>query len=168
MISSFSYFEKWAGIKINQDNIIMNSNIKFNNIAVQGQGLILQYGKKEKEIPFSEIENVYIKVNKLSPIGELGFILLPFLLIFLSVQYLTLEKVMFLGLSTIIPVFVKINNYKSYGLRICLKDGTVFRKKVPLKVRSENISIVNAIRKKQLSHYSKINAPYQSEALEFC
>lgn len=146
----------------------MNGNTKFRNIDIVEQGLILRHGKKEKEIPFSEIENAYIKVNKLSPICELGFILLPFLILFLSVQYLALEKVMFLGLSTIIPVFVKINNYKSYGLRICLKDGTVYRKKVPLSVKGENISIVNAIRKEQLNHYAKINAPCQLEVLEFC
>ncbi|MBP8156433.1 MAG: hypothetical protein KAX81_05345 [Leadbetterella sp.] len=146
----------------------MNSNTKFNDLTVVEHGLILKNGKKEKEISFSEIENIYIKVNKLSPICELGFILLPFFLIFLSVQYLALEKVMFLGLSTIIPVFVKINNYKSYGLRICLKDGAVFRKRVALNEKHDNISIVNTVRRKQLKQYTQINAPCQSEVLEFC
>jgi hypothetical protein len=135
----------------------MNVNTKFKNIAIVEQGLILQHGKKEEwEISFSEIENIFIKVNKLKPICELGIIVLPFLLIFLSVQYFSLEKVMFLGLSAVIPVFVKINNYKSYGLRICLKDGTVFRKKLSLQMKHENISIINAVRKEQLNHYSKI------------
>lgn len=135
----------------------MNVNTKFKNLAIVDQGLILQHGKKEeREISFSEIENIYIKVNKLKPICELGIIVLPFLLIFLSVHYLALEKVVFLGLSAVIPVFVKINNYKSYGLRICLKDGTVFRKRVSLDEKDENISIVNAVRKEQLNHYPKI------------
>ncbi len=135
----------------------MNVNAKFKNIAIVEQGLILQHGKKEEwEISFSEIENIFIKVNKLKPICELGIIVLPFLLIFLSVQYFSLEKVMFLGLSAVIPVFVKINNYKSYGLRICLKDGTIFRKKLSLQMKHENISIINAVRKEQLNHYSKI------------
>ncbi len=147
----------------------MNVNIKFNKLAIVEQGLILQHGKKEEwEISFSEIENIYIKVNKLKPICELGFILLPFLLIFLSVQYFSLEKVMFLGLSTIIPVFVKINNYKSYGLRICLKDGTVFRKRVSLEEKDDTISIVNIVRRKQLNHYVKINVTPKLETLEFC
>lgn len=141
----------------------MNSNTKFNKLTIVEQGLILQYGKKEeREIPFSEIENVYIKAYKLKPAYELGFILFPFLLILLAVRYLALEKVMFFGLTTVVPVFIKTHNYKSYGLRICLKDGTVFRKRVPLNVKSENVSIVNSIRKEQLNHYSKINVPNQS------
>ena len=131
----------------------MSINTKFNELTVVDQGLILQYGKKEKEIPFSKIVNIYIKVNKLSPVYELGIILLPFFLFFLSVQYLALEKVMFLGLLTVIPFFIKIYNYKSYGLRICLKDGTVFRKKLSLNEKHDHISIVNAVRRKMLNHY---------------
>ncbi len=147
----------------------MTINTKFSNIAIVEQGVVLQYRKNgAREIPFSEIENIYIKVYKLRPVCELGFIVLPFFLIFLSVQYLALEKVMFLGLSTIIPVFVKINNYKSYGLRICLKDGTVFRKKVGLNVKHDHICIVNAVRRKLLKHYTQINVSCQPEVLEFC
>ena len=147
----------------------MNFDTKINNITIVDQGLIVQSGKKkELEIPFSEIENVYIKVNKLRPVCELIFILLPFLIVFMAVQYFALEKVMFLGLSTIVPVFVKINNYKSFSLILCLKDGTVYRKRVPLNVKSNYVSIVSAIRKKQLIHYVKINAPHQSEVLAFC
>lgn len=134
----------------------MNGNTKFNDLTVDEHGLILQYGKKEKEISFSEIENVYIKVNKLRPVCELGIILLPFLLMFISVQYLELEIGMFLSMSAIVPVFVKIHNFKSYGLRICLKDGTVFRKRVPLSLKSENVSMVSAIRKKMWNQYPKV------------
>lgn len=136
----------------------MNHDTKFNTIAIFDQGLILQYGKKEKEISFSEIENVYIKVNKLRPVCELGIILLPFLLMFISVQYLELEIGMFLSMSAIVPVFVKVNKYKSYGLRLCLKDGTVYRKRVPENMKSENVSMVSAIRKKLWSQYPRVEA----------
>lgn len=140
----------------------MSINTKFKNIAIVEQGLILQYGNnEERKISFSEIENIYVKVYKLRPIQELGLILFPFFLIFLSVQYFALEKVIVVGLSVVIPVLVKMNNYKSYGLVLCLKNGTVFRKKVSIDIKGKYISIVNAVRKEQLNHYAKTNAPHE-------
>lgn len=147
----------------------MSSNTKFEDLTIVEGGLILKKGKKrERKISFSELDKIYLKVSKLNPVYELGFILLPFLLIFLSVQYITIEKVMFVGLTTVIPVFVKINNYKSCSLIICLKDGTVFRKKVILKIKEETVSIVNAVRKEQLNHYTKTNTSSKFEPLEVC
>lgn len=137
----------------------MKSNTKFDGITIVEHGLILKCGKnEEREISFSELDKIYIKVDKLRPICELGFILLPFLVVFLSVQFLELEKVMFIGLSAIIPVFVKINNYKSYGLRLCLKDGTIYRKRIPVNLKSDNVSMVSSIRKKMWDHYPKVQA----------
>ena len=54
---------------------------------------------------------------------------------------------MLLAIIPVIPVFIKINHYKRFGLIIQLKDGTIFRKKVTLKLKSENIDFVNAIKK---------------------
>jgi hypothetical protein len=137
----------------------MNSNTKFHDLTLVGHGLILKNGKKKQiEISFSELDKIYVKMYKLKPVYELVLILFPFFLIFFSVQYFSLEKVMFLGLSAVVPVFAKINNFKNYGLVVCLKDGTVFRKKLSLNVKGEYVSIVNTIRREQLNHYSKINA----------
>lgn len=145
----------------------MNINTKFNNIAIVEQGLILRYRKKEdREISFSEIENIYIKVNKLKPVYELGLILFPFLLIYLSVQYLTLEKVIFVGFSAVIPIFIKINNHKNYWIFVYLKNGSVFRKKVSSKTKEEYVSIVSAVRKKQISHFTKHT--HKLDSLDFC
>ena len=147
----------------------MSSNTKFDDLTIVENGLILKKGKmKEINISFSELDKIYIKVSKLNPVYELGFILLPFLLIYLSAQYVSIEKVMFVGLSTVFPVFLKINNYKSYWLIICLKEGGVFRKKVFLKRKEETVSIVNSIRKEQLNHYKKTNTSHKFEQLEVC
>jgi hypothetical protein len=147
----------------------MAINTKFDDLTVVEHGLILKNGKKkEMEISFSELNSIYVKMYKLKPVYELAFILFPFLLIFLSIQYLALEKLMFLGFFAIVPVFAKINNFKSYGLVVCLKDGTVFRKKVSLNLKGEYVSIVNLVRKEQLNHRTKINASCKSEVLEFC
>jgi hypothetical protein len=75
---------------------------------------------------------------------------------------------MFVGLLAVIPVFVKINNYKSYGLIICLKDGTIFRKKLSLGMKAENIFIINALIRERFNYSTKINVPSKLEPLEFC
>ena len=147
----------------------MNVITKFDGLTIAEHGLILNSGKKKhRAISLSELDKIYIKAYKLKPLHELGFILFPFLLIFLSAHYVTLDKVMFVGLSSFIPILVKINNYKSYGLMLCLQDGTVFRKKFSLNEKSKNISIINAVRREQLHHNTKINAPYKMDSLEFC
>lgn len=146
----------------------MTANTKFDDLTVVENGLILKNRKNKKtEIPFSELDKIYVKVSKLKPIYELVIILSPFLLIFLSLQYVTLEKVIFLGFSAVIPVFFKINNYKSYGLVVCLKNGTVYRKKVSSDVKEKYISIVSTIRKEQLNHYTKTNIGHKLEQPEF-
>lgn len=147
----------------------MSVYTKFDNLALVEHGLILKNGTKmEREISFSELDKIYIKVDKLKPLYELGFILCLFLLIFLCAHYVTLDKVIFFGLCIAILVFVKINNYKSYGLIITLKEGTVFKKKVSLNLREENIFIIKSVRREQLHHNAKINASYNLESLEFC
>lgn len=134
----------------------MTINTKFDGITLEEHSLILKNGKvATRKILISELDKIYIKVYKLKPIQELVLIIFPFLLIYLAIQFVSLENLLFVGLSAAIPVFVKINNYKNYGLIVCLKDGTVFKKKVTLITKAENISIVNAVRKKQLNHFAK-------------
>lgn len=134
----------------------MTKNTKFDDITLEEYSLILKNKKLvTRKILISELDKIYIKVSKLKPIQELAFIILPFLVIYLSVQYLSLEKLLFVGLTTAITTFVKINNYKSYSLIVSLKDGTVFRKKVTQITKVESVSIVNAVRKKQLNHFTK-------------
>lgn len=143
----------------------MTINTKFDCITVEEHGLILKRGKETtRKISISELDKIYIKVSKLKPIQELVFIMFPFLLIYLAVQYLSLEKMIFVSLSVAVPVFVKINNYKRYVLIVCLKDGTVFRKKVSLITKTESISIVNEVRKKQLNHFA--NKAISIEAMD--
>ncbi len=133
----------------------MNANTRINEVRIVEHGLILLNGKnEEKEISFSELDKIYIKIIKLNPLYELGLILAAFALVFFAIQYITFEKVVFLSLSSVVPFFVKANHYKSYGLRICLKDGSVFRKKVPLSVRDKNILLVSEVRRAQLNYYN--------------
>jgi hypothetical protein len=126
---------------------IKGATTKFDTLTYVENGLILKYGKKrERTISFTELDNIYVKVYKIKPVFEFAFILFPFLPVFLTIQYLPFDVVLFVAMFTVIPVFVKVNNDKWYRLNIHLNDGTFFRKRVPLRLKSENISIVNAIR----------------------
>ncbi|TDD98535.1 hypothetical protein [Flavobacterium cellulosilyticum] len=136
---------------------IIAGTAKFDSLTIVENGLILKNGKRaERTISFSELDNIYIKSYKLNPLFEFAFILFPFLFVFLSIQFLPFEMVLLVALFTVVPVFIKVYNYRWYRLKVCLKDGTFFIKKVSLRSKSETISIVNSVKKEGL--YYKTNA----------
>jgi hypothetical protein len=124
---------------------------KFRELTLVKHGLILKYGKKrEREILFSELYKIYIKSYTLNPLIQFIVILFPFLFIPLAIDYLPFDIVVFAALFTIIPVFLKVNNYKWCQIKVILKDGTSFRKNVSMHLKSENISIINKVQKEWL------------------
>ena len=141
----------------------------FNTLTLVENGIVLN-GKNEhkREISYSEMDKIYIKVYKLKPVYELMFILFPFLLVFLSFQYIMLEKVVFVAFFSVIPVFVKTYKYKSYGMIISLKDGAFFTKRVSLKLKSDSVAIVNAVKREQLNYYYKTKGLQELEEPQFC
>jgi len=123
----------------------MSTN-QFDSLTLVENGLILNVGtKSEKEIPFSELDKVYIKKYKLYPVFELLFILLPFMVTYMVIQYCPFDLVLIASLFTVFPVFLAVNNCTWYKLKVCLKDGTYFIKKVSLHLKSENISLVEKV-----------------------
>ncbi|MBC7846028.1 MAG: hypothetical protein H7Y10_06015 [Flavobacterium sp.] len=143
--------------------------VKFDSLNIVENGLILKNGKKsEIAISFLELDNIYIKSYKLSPIFEFAFILFPFLLVFLSIQYFPYDMVLFVALFTVIPVFVKVYNYKWYRLKVCLKDGTFFMKKVSLRSKSETISMVNSVKKESLNYKTNAMTQYEIGLSDVC
>jgi hypothetical protein len=129
---------------------------KFDSLTLVENGLILNNGKKgEKEIPFSELDKIYIKKYKLYPVFEFLFISLPFILTYIVIQYCPSDLVWLASLFTIFPVFMTVNNYKWFKLKVCLNDGTYFMKTISLHLKSENINIVKNV---QTEYYNyKIN-----------
>lgn len=147
----------------------MTVNTNFNTLTLIDNGIVLGYkNNQKKEIQFSELDKIYMKVYKLKPLYEFAFILFPFLLVFLCIQYIMIEKIMFMALFTVIPVFIKTYRYKRNGLVICLKDGTVFRKSVPLKLKSENVTMVNAVKREWLSYGLKTKESFESDSMDLC
>ncbi len=120
----------------------------FKKISISENGVILKYQDKEsKEISFSEISKIYIKVKKV-----------PFKYIALFVC-LSLSVVMFLvwiyGFSLVVlsPSFlilvgvIKLNSYKKYLLKIKLNDGCSIIESFPLKLKYKTIEVIIKVRK---------------------
>lgn len=133
----------------------ITSTTKYNSLTLEQNGLILKYGKnKEGKILFSEVDKIYIKMYKLKTLNGFLFGLFPMLLIFLFSEFIKLNIELSMALTPIIPAFVKINHFKRFGLIIILKDGSVFRKHVPLKLKGETIELINEVKRKCLYNYT--------------
>lgn len=123
-------------------------NKKFETICLTENGIMLSNkSSKQKEILFSELDKIYITVNKISQTQEVLFILVLIGITVISLLYLQAEIIIPIFILITFVIIVKLNNYKSYGLKIRLKNGTFFKKQVPSKLKYETVAIVNDIRK---------------------
>ena len=124
------------------------TNIRFKNISLVENGIILSFKSAEqKEISFSEIDKIYISVNKVSPVYVLLFILISVTVMAMSLWFMDFDLILLLPMLLIISGAVRLNNYKRYGMTIALKNGDFLEQNVPLKLKYEAIDFVNKIRK---------------------
>ena len=132
------------------------STTTFDNLTVVENGLVLKYGKKQLgEILFSGVDKIYIKVYKLKPIYGSVLISFPMLLAFLCFEYIQLNIEMSVALLPVIPTIVKINRinrFKRFGLVIVLKDGSVYKKQVSRKLKSDTVELINEVKRKCFNH----------------
>jgi len=57
------------------------------------------------------------------------------------------DMIQILPLLMVVSGAIKLNNYKSYGIKVSLKNGDFLEQKVPLKLKYEAVEFVNKIRK---------------------
>lgn len=133
-------------------NVKRTRPTKYKSLTMVEKGLILKSGKKQlAEIPFTEVSKIYIKVYKLKPIYGSILVSFPMLLAFLCFESIQLNIELYLAFMPVIPAFVKINRFKSYGLVIISKEGSVYRKKLPLKLKSDTVELINEVKRKMLA-----------------
>lgn len=131
----------------------MSSKIKFENISLIENRIILSLkSKKEEVVYFSEIDKVFIKTNKMNPIYFILFILSSMVVLFLSVTNLPLDLIMLAPVLVIITGAIKLNNHKIYALKIRLKNGRLFRQEVSPELKNKTIETVNTIRQEIYSY----------------
>lgn len=131
------------------------STTKFDCLTYSQDGLILNYRNgKQIEIPFEKLDKVYIKKYRLNPFVEFLCISFPFLLVLMSMEYLTFSLMILLSIIFILPVLKIVINYKWYRFNVQLKDGTFYSKRVSVDKKKENIITLDEIQRKYL-HYNK-------------
>lgn len=83
------------------------------------------------------MKTIYIALIFLLSLGLTGF----------SYIYFQIDLILTIAFLVGITIILKMNDYKSYSLKIRLKNGVIFEKKVNIKSKYETIDFVNDIRK---------------------
>ncbi|SDG77633.1 hypothetical protein SAMN04488062_102114 [Flavobacterium omnivorum] len=131
----------------------MNLKYTFDELSLEKNKLILSSrNNNQKAILFTELDEIYISVHKFPSLLELVPFLFLIIIATLSLLYLSLEIMLFLPPLFIVTFIVKMNDYKSYELKIRLKNGVFFTKKVPQKLKHETLDIISKVRK-QIYNY---------------
>lgn len=96
---------------------------------------------------YSDLDQIYITVNKMKTIYITLIFLLSIGLAGFCYIYFQIDLILKIAFLLVITISLKMNDYKSYGLKICLKNGVIFEKRVDIKSKHETIDFVNDIRK---------------------
>jgi hypothetical protein len=149
-------------IEINCIPLSKNSfrKAKFDQLTLSENGLLLKHqNKAEQEIPFAQINKLYIKKYNLHPAMELFGISIPFLFIIATIQYIDLYLATAGSMILALLIIKTVMNFKWYRFYIVLKDGTVFSKRVHMNKKSENISVLEKVYAQYLqSNFSTVTA----------
>jgi len=121
---------------------------KFENISLVENGVVLSFKSSEpKEISFSDMDKIYISVNKAPQLYVFLYFVVSLIVIGFSFWIMNFDIILFLPLVLIIFGAVKLNDYIRYRMIIALKNDDFFEQQVPLKSKNEAIDFVNKIRK---------------------
>ena len=126
--------------------MIFTNDLKKITLAEQGIVLTCKF-KKTKQILFSELDQTHIKINKIKPVYKLIFILILLFLSVLYYLYLQINVILLTTFFLIVLIIIKMNDYKSYSIKIRLKTGEIIEEKIQTKSKLETIDIVNDVQK---------------------
>ena len=126
--------------------MILTNNFRKLTLDKNGILLILK-AQEKKEILFSDLEQIYITVNKMKTIYEVLILLSATgIATFLYINF-QIDLILIIAFLVVIAIILKKNDYKSYSLKLRLKNGEIFENKVQSKSKHETIDIVNEVRK---------------------
>ena len=126
---------------------------KLEEITLDKEGIILNCKERaQKEILFSELNEIYITVNKRKPFSEIIIILMSVCIASFSILFLQTNIILTLSVLLIFIIVVRMSTYNRYGVKICLRNGETIEKKIEAKSKHEIIDIVNDV-KKEIYNY---------------
>ena len=121
---------------------------KFKEITLAEHGIILNKRRKiKKEALFSELDQIYISVHKMNLSNKFLIILVLLFAGLYTHLYLQVDIPIILAYLTVIIFILKMNKFRNYTLKIRLKNGKTFEKKIAEKLKQEAIDLINEIRK---------------------
>ena len=120
----------------------------FRKLTLNKNGVLLIVKTKEKkEILFSDLDQIYITINKMKTIYEVLILLSAITLATFLYLHLQIDSILIVVFLVVIVIILIKNDYKSYSLKLRLKNGEIFENKVQSKSKNETIDIVNEVRK---------------------
>ena len=126
----------------------------FKKIVIGDKGLILKFKNKEpKVISFSEINKIFIKVKKVPVKYIVLFVSLSLCVVLFLLWIYGFNLVAFSPFFLILVGVIKLNSYKTYVLKIKLKNGSSVIQPIPLKSKNKTIEDIYLVRKVLLGIY---------------
>lgn len=120
----------------------------FKKITIGEKGVILKYQDKEsKEISFSDINKIYIKVKKVPLKHIIVFVGVSLSLVLFSLWIFGFKWILFSPLFLVLVGIIKLNSHKRYVLKIKLRNGLSVIQPIPLKSKYKTIQDINKVRK---------------------
>lgn len=125
--------------------------INFHSLTMSENGLILKCKSKQThEISFSQLEKIYVIIYKFKSNYLFLIVLLQILIALLVFLCIQINIEFSLALLLVTPSIEKRNHFIRFGLIIVLKDGCIFKKQVPKKIKSETVDLIRKVKKKML------------------
>lgn len=126
--------------------MILTNN--FRKLTLNKKGILIILNTKEKkEILFSDLDQIYITINKMKTIYEVLILLSAITIATFLYLNLQIDSILIIAFLVAIVIILIKNDYKSYSLKLSLKNGEIFENKVQSKSKHETIDIVNEVRK---------------------
>ena len=122
----------------------------FDHLTFTEKGLFIEYNNKEfDELIFSQLNKSYIKKYKVCFAYKSLFVMLSGILS-LSLTSYPIFFIPITGVFTLL--FVKINNFRWYELKIIGLDGLSYNKRFDVKSKQLYIALVNIIKREIFIH----------------
>ena len=121
---------------------------KKKKITIGEKSLILMFKSKEpKEISFSEINKIYIKIKKVPLLYIVLFVGVSLSVVLSSLWIFGFNWILFSPLFLIVVGVIKLTSYKRYILKIKLKNGSSVIQPIPLKLKHKTIEDIKKVRR---------------------
>ena len=127
-------------------------------VSLANKGIILNpKSKKEEIVLFSDVSKIHLRILKTKTIVTI-FLVVYFIFTLMYTRYLTFELSLFSILIFLINfMLVRTIDFKSYSLRIILKNNAVIEQRFPKKLKFEIVELIHEVRSHTLYNFKPLS-----------